>query len=490
MESSRTMSRSLCALLVGAAACNCGGSDGPDGDAGARPDVVLFVIDTLRSDRVSAYGYGRATTPVLDRLAREGALAEDVTAQCSWTLPSMVSMFQGRYVTSYRDAYLEDAPTIAESFRDAGYRTVGVVGNGLLAARNGFDRGFDHYEERRPAAGGPRGPAARTAQELFEDALGPLSRAFSRDGDGRRPPVFAYLHFMDPHDPYQHHPPLEEHLPTGAGAELFDLGHQRALFAAERPGAGTGTDAAWRGIAEEIARYDQEVRHADEYVGLVLDLLEQSGDLDEVLVAVVSDHGECLWEHRAPAEDREGKEAPRDYFFQTHGQLLYEEIVATPLILWGAGVPAGRRLRQPAENVDLYPTLLELAGLPLSDGLHGRSLTGALRGETLAPRDVFSAVLEERSVREVATGWKLIVPTEHFQVRGVRLYDLNADPEERENVADSHPDVVRRLERRLAEWVERHPTATTLGRPKDAQTQRDMKELGYAGDDDDDDDDG
>jgi arylsulfatase A-like enzyme len=116
-----------------------------------RPDVFLIVVDTLRADHLGCYGYPRPSSPNLDRLAAEGAVFEDATSQASWTRLSMVSMLQGHYVTDYRDVFEEKAPTLAEVFHQAGYRTVGEVANILLSADAGFGRGFDHYDARGPS---------------------------------------------------------------------------------------------------------------------------------------------------------------------------------------------------------------------------------------------------------------------------------------------------------------------------------------------------
>lgn len=476
-------------LLLPLFVVSCGAP--PEPEAPRRPNVLVVVIDTLRADRVGAYGYGRDTSPVLDRLAREGALFADVTAQCSWTLPSMVSLFQGRYVTSYRDVYLEDAPTLAEVFRDAGYRTVGVVGNGLLSTAAGFDRGFAHYDARKAARPGGRSSAARRADELFEAARGPLLQALAPEPDGAAPPpLFAYLHFMDPHGPYANHDAYAAALPTDPEESGVDLSRQRAEYADAFPvrAARQATADIWREMHLELARYDQEVRYADEYLGLVLELLEGAGALENTVVAVVADHGEGLYDHRTPSgRSLPEKPGPHQWFFLEHGKVLYRELVGTPMILWGAGVPAGVRIEPSVENVDLFPSLLALADVAPPPGLQGRSLAPALRGEPLDERSAHSAILEARSVRR-ADGWKLILPTEHGAGRSVELYQLRDDPGELENLAERQPEIVQALRGDLDRWLREHPTETSLGRPKSEDTLKDMAELGYGGNGEDDED--
>ena len=468
------------------ALASCGDPAPHSGQESPRPDVLLVVVDTLRADRLSAYGYDRPTSPVMEGLIERGVLFEDVTAQASWTLPSMVSMMQGRYVTSYRDIFVEDAPTLAELFRDAGYRTLGVVGNGLLSIESGFDRGFDFYEARSRKIGeGGRTIPAREAAELVSDASKPLLEALRKDDQGSRPPMFAYLHMMDPHGPYRRHPQLDQELPLEQRIESLDMSRQQAEFSSLNPEFAGDAAGEWTGIEHDIARYDQEVRIADDYLGIVLEFLAREGNLENTIVAIVSDHGECLWEHPLPEDSLKGGEGPRGFFFQGHGNLLYQEIIATPMILAGPGLPPGTRVSAPVENVDLLPTLLELCGITDPGTTHGRSLVEVISGGPKPRAEIYSAVLQGRSVREAERGWKLIVPGPHHQSRKTELFDLQADPDELSDLAQAHPEVVERLRARIEAWVEEHPTPTNLGQKKSEGALQDLKALGYATGEDD-----
>ena len=177
----------------------------------SRPDVVLFVVDTLRADRLGCYGYERDTSPTLDALAAGGVVFEDVTAQSPWTLPSMVSLFQGRYLTNYRDSLQDDVVSLPETFQRAGYRTIGVVANCLVDEGQGFARGFDSFrivdcwedEERKIKS-------RRDVQLMRELLREPAREALAAGPDGARAPVFVYVHAFDPHDPYLPHDELNE----------------------------------------------------------------------------------------------------------------------------------------------------------------------------------------------------------------------------------------------------------------------------------------
>jgi arylsulfatase A-like enzyme len=474
-------------LLAGLALLSaCGGGDGA-AEPARRPNVVFVLIDTLRGDRLGAYGYPHDTSPFLDGLAREGALFEDVTAQAPWTLPSMVSMLQGAYVTAYRDALDPDRAALAEAFRKAGYDTIGVVSNRGMNAAAGFRRGFRWYDDRPPrnAAGEPV-PLARSVEETLADLRAHLDHAESlRGGEDR--PTFLYVHLMDPHQPLDPYPELDGVLPDRAAAPPMPRDWQTAELTADGPPPPADDPAwssRWAEIERDRARYDRGVRHTDDGLRLLLDELRGRGLLEHALVVVAADHGECLWERRSVFADgsRYARSPPDEFFHAAHGAHLHRELLATPLVLWGAGVPAGVRIAAPVENVDLFPTLLELADLPAVPGLHGRSLVPLLFGAEPARDAVFAFNHSATAVRELATGLKLILPSGGGAPVETQLYDLRADPEERVNLAAERPHDVRRLAERIAAWHARHPTATTLGAPRDPEQEAALRALGYTAD--------
>lgn len=476
------------AAFLAPSIAGCGGPREPD-----RPDVVLVVIDTLRADRLSCYGYERPTSPFLDSLAEEGTLFEDHTCQFAWTLPSMVSLFTGRYVPLVREQMIADAPTLAESFQSAGYRTLGVVANQLVHPEAGFDRGFDHFDARPSRITQPVGEDVdnpRRIAELCEDLWGPLEEALEVDASGERPPVFVYLHPLDPHDPYKAWPELMDVLPIGGAAPLEPEGwHDERLDAAgnER----RKRDEELLDLLGERGRYDQEIRAMDDELRAAFARLGELGVLDDCVVVVCADHGEGLWDHESPMQKGGRRRTKvRNFFYQIHGQTLHEEIVATPWILWGRGVPAGLRVRQGTENVDVFPTLLELCDLPAPAGpLHGRSVVPLLEGRDTEWRDyVFSAASRGRAtVREVSTGLKLHLhrgALKGKESRAAELYDLRADPLERHDLAAERPADVERLRDKILTWFAEHPLPP-VGEgdaPSEAFLER-LRQLGYTGED-------
>jgi arylsulfatase A-like enzyme len=389
-------------------------------------NVLLVTIDTLRADRVGAYGQRSGLTPALDALAKEGLRFESVHAQAPLTLPSHASLMTGRVPPRHgvRDngTYRLDAaqPTLAAAMKAAGYQTGAFVGAFVLDGRFGLARGFETYDDQyagRPASG-PAEVVERPADEVTARA-----GAWIRAATGQ---WFAWLHLYDPHEPY-------------APPEPFRTTHASAP-------------------------YDGEVAYADAALGRLLADLRSAGRLDRTLIVVTADHGEGLGEHGE----------------RTHGLFAYDSTLRVPLIVW-----CGTRLRpqvvsEPAGLVDLAPTIADLVGASWSGG-DGRSLRGRLnRGEAgdHEPAPVYFEALNASLTRNwapltgiVADGLKLIdlpVP---------ELYDLGADPREQRNLYDDRPADVQRLQRLLDGIAA--GGAAPAGGTLDAETAARLKSLGY-----------
>jgi arylsulfatase A-like enzyme/Tfp pilus assembly protein PilF len=346
---------------------------------GRRPaptSLLLVTIDTLRADRVGAYGYAEPTTPVLDALAARGVRFEQAQSAAPLTGPSHATILTGHYppVHGVRDnarfALSERTRTLAELLRDRGYETAAFVAAYPLAGAFGFARGFASFDEGLHASASAGGVAQRSGDEVA-DAAG----AWLRARTGR--PFFAWMHLFDPHEPYQPPSPFRERFASG---------------------------------------YDGEVAFADAQLGRVLDALRDSGRLERTLVAVLSDHGEGLGEHGET----------------THGLLLYESTLRVPLVLAGPGVPGGRVVRERVGTIDLFPTLGALLGMELPEGLPGRDLRRSFEGGTLPGAGLYSESLYGR----LNCRW---APLRGWTRRGVKLveggrselYELEADPGER-----------------------------------------------------------
>ena len=388
--------RALALLALTFALAGCGAR-------GPRPDVLLVLVDTLRADRIGAYGYPKPTSPTLDALAAEGLVFERAVSASTWTKPAVASLFTALLPSEHgivrqlreRDPELltqalpHSLPTLAERFRADGYRTFAAVRQPNLLAQMGFDRGFDVYDLP------PHG-----------DAFALVDRLLARlDEAERGEPVFLYLHLLDVHWPY------DEMLPGLAPETFGPLAESErawvdraAVRRARRHGWGHGD---WPTMA---ARYDHGVAYADAAIGRLFEGLRARGRWDRTLVAVTSDHGEGFLEH--------GR-------FE-HNFEPYEEVARIPLLVRppaGAGIAAGRR-ESVVGLADLGPTLLELAGLPGWRGVSGASFAGVARGVEDPAR---AAVVQmERASALVERGSKLIAE------RGgkIRYFNLEADPGE------------------------------------------------------------
>ncbi len=388
-----------------------------------HPNILFVTIDTLRADHCSSYGYGRLTTPNLDRLAREGVRFSRVYAPMPTTLPSHAAMFTGRRPSSLsvlrNGARLGDeARTLAEALRSFGYDTAAVVSSFPVHHRFGLAQGFAFYDDDF-ADGESRGQRtwegleapqefSRRADATRERALAWLGQRGHVDGTSTRP-FFLWVHFFDPHHPYD---PPQEH----------------ALFA-----SGATTEKA-----RLLARYDGEVHFADHELGRLLEALRSR--LDNTLVIATGDHGEGLGDHG----------------YLRHGLFLYDEAVRVPLVVhWPRKIPASRTVDETVELLDLAPTVLGLLGLPgassegrdLAPFLLRRRALGAERPVFLDRRAFDTTTVDGIEVRGpkravVYGGFKYIeAPDERTR----ELYDLLADPAELENLVERRPAEARTL---------------------------------------------
>jgi choline-sulfatase len=392
-----------------ALAASCGGPrTGPAGVSARH--LVLVTIDTLRADRLACYGSRTVETPTLDRIAREGALAEHASVHVPLTRPSHVTIFTGLYPAEHgiRDnvspALEASVPTLGRLLKDAGFSTAGFVSSIVVSSQSGLSRGFDVYSDAFEVSRDD----ARFLNTIQKRGDGPTAEAIAwlearraERPDGR---LFAWLHLYDPHDPYE---PPEPY----------------ATRYADRP-------------------YDGEVAWSDELVGRLDGALERLGLRKDTLLVVTSDHGEGLGDHGEAV----------------HGYFVYESTLHVPLLLRGAGIPPGQRLSMIVRSVDLVPTLLDLLAVRRPAGLRlsGRSLAGVLRGASPPPEEPTYA---ESLTPLLHFGWSDLRTLrdgrwKYIQAPKPELYDLRDDPGEATNLVETQPSraaalrsaLVRRLE--------------------------------------------
>jgi arylsulfatase A-like enzyme len=319
------------AIALAALGCDPGArqtetAEGPA--AQGRPNLVLFIVDTLRADYTTPYGSAEDTSPELARWAARGVLFERVRAQSSWTKMSMASLLTSLWPHSHgireaKDGLGESAVTLAEALRDAGYATYAVQTNGWLHQSFGFHQGFDRY--MFPRTGGDRRlgrPSLWThADRVVEEA----SRLIDAHDPSR--PFFLYLHFMDVHE-YAAPPSLQRF----------------------------GTD--------DRGAYMAAIRWVDDAVRRVRQKLAATGDLERSILVFGADHGETFGEHGVHG----------------HARNVLTPVVWVPLVFRMPEPMAPLRVTTQVRNLDIAPTLLELAGVPIPESFEGTSLVPLLRG--------------------------------------------------------------------------------------------------------------
>jgi arylsulfatase A-like enzyme len=339
----------LAALAVLSASCGSGG--------GRPPNVLMIVIDTLRADRLAAYGNTRAVTPFLDDLAKRGTVFRKAYAVSSWTIPSVASLLTSRYssqhhVLSFGSHLAEDELTFAEALQPLHYVAGGFTANFRLLQSLGYAQGFQFWRSDEKLPGG------LSAAELRQQSLEWLDGAWHR-GDPQ--PALLYFQFMEPHQPYD---PPEPYRTQALAGDDPDALNAAVLVKDKVQGHDSITREDLRGY-ERL--YDGEVMTVDAEIRTLFADLQQRGFLDNAIVIITADHGEEFWDHRDTQ----------------HGKTLFEESVRVPLLLLAPGYRRGQMVDENVSLIDIAPTLVDLLGLPPQPRFEGRSLAPLMEKTSL-----------------------------------------------------------------------------------------------------------
>ncbi len=459
------------------------------------PNLVLVGVDTLRADHLGCYGYGRPTSPHLDRLGGRGSIFSRVTACAPWTLPSFASALTG-VMPGLHGGYLtgdtrnmdtqpprhlrEDLPTLATHLGDHGYRTATFYSNQFIAF--GLAESFDEHHYLNDEAA-----------EVVRVALDWIRRHGDR-------PFFCFILLNDPHEPTTPAPrdlaPFLESATAGGAVATGPLlrglarwGEPPAPQLGKASSADTPEIAA--ALALKLAVYDASIHQVDRAIGALNERLESWGLASTTVQAVFSDHGEEFLDHLDWA--RYWNHDPRDIRGIGHGHSLFQELLHVPWLAWGPGVPAGARSNDQVSLMDLPYTVLDWLGLPalpspadvpadLEPLLRGRSLVGGtgtdhqrvILSEAMAYGPDLVAVRRGR--------WKLIAQRDG---RPLALFDLQAEPAEYEDMRDRQPRILAELVAIAARW---HASGLGAAGPDgggswsdmDAVIHQRLKDLGYA----------
>jgi len=387
-------------------------------------NVLFILVDTLRADRLGVYGYERDTSPNLDALAATGIRFADQISQSSWTKCSMASLWTGLYPTRTRvlrsyDVVSPEARMPAEIFQEAGFRTAGIWRNGWIAPNFGFSQGFEIYlsprSQRRQGKRLVRLENPNVTLDGDDADLLYSALEFLRAHGHER--WFLYLHMMDVHQ--------------------YAYSEDTALF-------GTSYSDS----------YDNSIRWVDSVLGHLFRGLEERGLRENTLIVFGSDHGEAFGEHGG----------------EGHARNVYGEVTETPLIVsFPFRLDPGIVVETRSENVDLWPTVLELVGLPGLPDADGRSMLpeiiAAARGETPAQGEddglAFASIDQAwgrtqegpRPMVAVNEGrWRLMFRA--GAPERTELYDKSADPREQRNVVREQSEVTERLKERAVGYIE------------------------------------
>jgi arylsulfatase A-like enzyme/tetratricopeptide (TPR) repeat protein len=403
-----------------------------------KPNILLITLDTTRADHLPCYGYQDVKTPNLDALAQRGIVFEECIASAPLTLPSHCSIMTGLYPTFHgvrvngNAALSEQHQTLAETFAQNGYECGAFIGAFVLDGRWGLRQGFHHYDDQFDLKKYKQldlGSIQRPGNQVADAALAWLKQLKDK-------PFFAWVHFYDPHTPYE--PP----------EPYFSEYNSRG----------------------PIGLYDGEIAFMDEQLGKIIAWLKEKGVDKKTVIVIVGDHGEGLGNHGE----------------LTHGYFIYDYAIRVPLLVI---VPVeklqGIRVKGQVRTIDIFPTLLDMVGLPIPEESQGQSLLPLIFHPNL--KKGFEAYSESMTP-DVLYGWSPLLSLRNEKYKYIdaprpELYDLSQDPEEFRNIQTEHPQMAQEMKKALDGLVRK--TSSNAPALESANLDRETLErlaaLGYIG---------
>ncbi len=438
-------------------------------------NVVFVLVDTLRADRLSVYGYERPTSPNLEEFSRGAIVLRNARSQAACTYPSVNSILTSRYPFEFLDqadgglGIPETIPSLPQLLKRRGYETAAISGSPVvtntptsLNPKGGFDRGFDHFEVCKCLGADCIWKHKPHAACINEKATQYLAEREKRGGQA---PFFLYLHYMDTHDPYR--PPGADYLRFGtpyAGEKGWVARGETQPIHRMLYGDGADSELSEADIQHLSDLYDSEVHYFDSQFAVLLEALEKAGVRDDTIIVVASDHGEELLEHNSIR----------------HCHTLFDTEIHTPLILRVPGLQHLGVRSALAENLDLVPTLLDYLAIDFDpSSFAGSSLRPVIERDESIRELSFSSQGTLRS----ATGerFKLIFDLEDS---GRQVFDLAADPAEARPAKAVPPPEFALLSGQLIRWMEDHegissPEAAQRAREISRETEARLRAIGY-----------
>jgi arylsulfatase A-like enzyme len=455
-----------------------------------RPNVVLIVMDTVRADHLSLYGYHRDTTPNLQKFAEEATVYTNVVSPSDTTLSSHASMFTGMYAGQHGAHYGGNSPyvhgldkkfhTLAEILSDKGYVTLGIAANmGVLGRGFGLDQGFQYYNAQRyiPLLN-PADPyyirqgvrnfftlfaapedfdrKCRTAEDINREVFSILDRL---EGKGA---FFLFINYMDAHDPYM--PPHSFDTRYPGKDDTFTTKRYRQLL---QNVIGRGLSISVKEYDHIQSQYDGGIAYLDFNIGQLIKTLKGYASYENTLIIITSDHGEAFGERHLLG----------------HGLSVYRDEINVPLIIKYPHMKQGDHVSETVSSIDIMPTVLDVLGYEMSDSIHGQGLVNMNKrdgndffSESYPSRAVIGNSRFKRVERAVISGkYKFIGSTAGKK----ELYDLSSDPDEKENLYRADDELSREFEMKLARWLKTVKAESSSPLKLDSDALERLKALGY-----------
>ena len=428
------------------------------------PNIILVTIDTVRQDHLGYAGYGRDTSPNMEKLAADGVTFLQATSFSDWTMPSQENLLTGRYpVTAIQDVNRILVPSsrqlLTEILKRYGYQTAAFVSNEWCKRKFGLNQGFDFYDDDFYLL-------ERSITQYYDAILEWLNKKAAR-------PFFLWLHLFEPHFPYEAH---DEYVYKPSRPTEFDAYNR--YFEDEEE-----MEKLWhnrmnlkeKDIERGKALYDGEISYIDGYLGRFLDDLKKRGLFDTSMIIVTSDHGEGFGEHGL-------------YFH--HGYNITEEITRVPLIIKMSGnSPRGKVIGEQVQTSDIFDTILDVADITNQENILSKSLLPLIRGDgSYLRRYAYSYSAQGRSYSVRDGRFKMICSyrscEDILEEPIYMLYDLDSDPQETVNVYEDRPEIVQRMRWNLDKFREafsefRSEHSKEESPEIDEETRKSLQALGY-----------
>lgn len=443
------------------------------GPSDARPNFLLISIDTVRADHLGCYGnqmWDQSPTPQMDKIAKEGVVFERCIAPRGQTHPSIASMLTGKYPIAH--SLRENGQWLKETHSSfiqylsfKGYRTAGFASNLYKemnplthsAQANWWTRGLDDFDDGYNGDfKGETDPNRVEDQWTWDERVEKKTLDWIKAFDSHKP-FFLWTHFYDPHKPYIPHPSCPDFYPEYEGPLKTPLGEKDGkqvdnVAALIDPKTRAGQPLSKEDYKKVMALYDASIYGADLRVGRIMEALKQKGLLENTWVFITSDHGEELGDHN-------------HYYY--HGASIYDAVLHVPLIVMGPLAKKGLRVKGEIQNIDMAPTILELASFgALPAGMEGESLVPALVGEKDGVTRKYAVGEWMHLIYSLSDGQvkyihnpKGICPKKppfmkegYFKYDTQELYFLDQDPKEQNNVIQDHQDMAEKFAKLLKQW--------------------------------------